>query len=121
MSDLAVELNAFMRAYEEANNRRDIGRVGQMIAEDATYWFSDGSYRGLDEVTAAIERTFLTIKDEVYKIEQVEWVVLTAGHAACRYRFSWTGVIDGQPRSAGAAARTCSCSGAGSGRCSMSI
>jgi len=99
MSDLAAELNAFMTAYEEANNRRDIGGVVQMIAEDATYWFSDGSYRGLEEITAAIERTFLMIQDEVYEIGNLEWVVLTPEHAACRYGFSWTGVIDGRPRS----------------------
>ena len=43
MSDLPAELSAFMTAYEEANNSRDIGRLGQMIAKDATYWFSDGS------------------------------------------------------------------------------
>jgi ketosteroid isomerase-like protein len=99
MSDLPAELSAFMTAYEEANNSRDIGRLGQMIAKDATYWFSDGSYRSLGEITAAIKRTFLTIHDEVYKIGQLEWVVLTPEYAACRYRFSWTGVIDGQPRS----------------------
>jgi ketosteroid isomerase-like protein len=97
--DLKAELTAFVAGYEQANNSRDIGRVESMIAEDATYWFSDGSYRGLDEITGAIKRTFLAIQDEVYEIKDLEWVVLTAEHAACRYRFSWTGVIDGRPRS----------------------
>jgi len=99
MSDLAAELTAFMTGYEQAGNSHDIDRVLPMIAEDATYWFSDGSYRGLEEITRAIERTFQTIQDEVYRITDLEWVVLSAEHAACRYRFWWTGVVDGAARS----------------------
>jgi|SRR5580692_4477785 ketosteroid isomerase-like protein len=87
-----------MTAYEQANNSHDIARVMPMIAEDAVYWFSDGSYSGLDEIKGAIELTFDTIHDEVYQVGDLEWVALTADHAVCRYRFSWTGVIDGQPR-----------------------
>ena len=50
-------------------------------------------------IKMAIERTFATIHDEVYEITDLEWVALGMEHAVCRYRFSWTGVIDGQPRS----------------------
>jgi ketosteroid isomerase-like protein len=99
VSDIAVGLTAFMTGYEQATNSHDIDRVAPMIAEDATYWFSDGSHRGLEEIKVAIERTFATIHDEVYEITDLEWVALGAEHAACRYRFSWTGVIDGEPRS----------------------
>lgn len=99
VSDLVAELTAFMRRYEQANNSHDIARVAPMIDADATYWFSDGSHRGLGEITVAIERTFSTIRDEVYEINDLEWVVAAAGHAVCRYRFSWTGMVDGRPRS----------------------
>jgi len=99
MPDLAAELTAFMTRYEQANNSHDIDRVAPLIAEDATYWFSDGSYRGLGEITGAIARTFAAIKDEVYEIKDLEWVVVTADHAVCRYRFFWTGSVDSRPRS----------------------
>jgi ketosteroid isomerase-like protein len=99
MPDPAAELTAFMKAYEEANNSHDIERVKPMIAADATYWFTDDSYRGLAEIKAAIGHTFTVIQDEVYEISDLEWVVLTTEHAVCRYRFSWRGVVDGQPRS----------------------
>ena len=99
MSDLADELTAFLMRYEQANNSHEIDRVMPLIAEDAVYWFSDGSYRGLDEITGAIARTFDAIRDEKYEISDLEWVVMAADHAVCRYRFFWTGVIDGQPRS----------------------
>lgn len=99
MSDLAAELTAFLKQYEQANNSHEIDRVVPLIAEDAVYWFSDGSYRGLDAITGAIERTFGTIHGEKYEIKDLEWVVLAADHAVCRYRFFWTGAVDGQPRS----------------------
>ena len=99
MSDLVAELTAFMARYERANNSHDIARVAPMIDADATYWFSDGSHRGRGEIAAAIERTFSTIQNEVYEIKDLEWVVAAPDNAVCRYRFSWTGVVDGRPRS----------------------
>ncbi|MGW0578609.1 YybH family protein [Streptomyces sp. NPDC002920] len=99
MSDLAADLTGFLRRYEQANNSHDIDRVMPLIAEDAVYWFSDGSYQGLGEIAGAIKRTFGTIQEEKYEIRDLEWVVLAADHAVCRYRFFWTGVVAGQPRS----------------------
>jgi ketosteroid isomerase-like protein len=98
-ASLESELAAFMGEYERANNSHDIERVVPFIAEDAMYWFSDGSYRGIGEIQSAIEKTFAKIRDEVYEIRALEWLVLTAEVAVCRYRFAWTGVVDGEPRS----------------------
>jgi uncharacterized protein (TIGR02246 family) len=99
MSDRANQLAAFMAEYERAANSHDVGRVLPLIAEDATYWFTDGSYRGQEEIAGALERTFATIHGEVYGIRELEWVALTDELAACRYHFFWQGVVDGQPRS----------------------
>ncbi|MFE2427531.1 YybH family protein [Streptomyces sp. NPDC059373] len=98
MSDLAAELTGFMSRYEQANNSHDIDRVVPLIADDATYWFSDGSYEGLEEITGAIARTFSAIQDEVYEVRDLEWVVVTADHAVCRYRFHWRGTVAGRTR-----------------------
>ena len=99
MSDLAAELTAVLRQYEQATNSHDIDLVMPLIAEDAVYWFSDGSHEGLDQIAGAITRTFDVIRDETYEISDLEWVVLADDHAVCRYRFFWTGTVDGQPRS----------------------
>ncbi|KAJ4178494.1 hypothetical protein NW767_014847 [Fusarium falciforme] len=96
---LESELVSFIEAYELANNSHDISRVMPFIAEDATYWFSDGSYRGIAEIRAAIEKTFLKIVDEVYKVRDLEWPVVTTEVAVCRYRFAWTGIVGGEARS----------------------
>jgi 8-oxo-dGTP pyrophosphatase MutT (NUDIX family)/ketosteroid isomerase-like protein len=95
---LRTELVAFMAAYERAANSHHVEQVLPLIADDATYWFTDGSYRGREEIAGALERTFGTIHGEVYEIRELEWVTLTDGHAACRYRFRWRGVVDGQRR-----------------------
>ncbi|WP_282704338.1 nuclear transport factor 2 family protein, partial [Streptomyces sp. CC219B] len=63
------------------------------------YWFSDGSHRGREAVLSAITETFATIRDEIYQIDDLEWIAHSDHHAVCRYRFTWTGTIDGQPRS----------------------
>jgi len=88
-----------MRRYEQATNRHDFDQVAPLIADDATYWFTEGSYRGIDAIRAAIERTFATILDEVYEVGDLEWVAVANDLAVCRYTFSWRGVIDGRPAS----------------------
>jgi len=99
MSDRATQLAAFMAEYEQAANSHEIQRVLPLIADDATYWFTDGSYRGREEIVGALERTFATIQDEVYEIRELEWVSATDEFSACRYRFSWRGMVGGQPSS----------------------
>jgi ketosteroid isomerase-like protein len=90
---------AFVRAYEQATNSHEIARLEPLIAPDAVYWFSDGSHHGRDAVLAAIAETFATICDETYEINDLEWIVVESEHAVCRYRFSWTGNLDGLPKS----------------------
>jgi uncharacterized protein (TIGR02246 family) len=99
MSQLIAALAAFVRCYERATNSHDIAELAPLIAPDAVYWFTDGSHRGRDAILAAIARTFATIRGETYQIADLEWVAVDSNHAVCRYRFSWTGTINGQPRS----------------------
>lgn len=95
----SAELHAFMAEYERATNTHDVTQVAPLICENATYWFTDGSHQGITEINAAIERTFATIQDELYTIHDLEWVAVTHDLAVCRYRFAWTGRIEGQHHS----------------------
>jgi hypothetical protein len=65
MSELDAELTSFMHQYERATNSHDFGELVPLIADDATYWFTEGSYHGIVAIRRAIERTFTTILDEV--------------------------------------------------------
>jgi uncharacterized protein (TIGR02246 family) len=89
---------AFVRAYEQATNSHDLTRLAPLIAPDAVYWFSDGSHSGREAVLAAIAETFATIRDEVYQIDDLEWINTDSSYAVCRYRFTWTGTVNGQPK-----------------------
>lgn len=94
-----VAPTAFIRAYEQATNSHDTTQLAPLIASDAIYWFTDGSHRGREATLAAISQTFATIHDEVYRINELEWIIADSNHAVCRYRFSWTGTVHGLPRS----------------------
>ena len=99
MPEPATAPAAFVRAYEQATNSHDIAQLTPLIAAEAVYWFTDGSHRGRDAILAAIAETFATIRDETYQITELEWIAASDNHATCRYRFSWTGSINGHPRS----------------------
>jgi ketosteroid isomerase-like protein len=88
----------FMRAYATQTNTHDFDRVAPLIAPAAVYFFSDGTYTGEDELRAAFERTWTTIRDEDYRIEDVRWLARDERVAVCVYRFRWRGLVDGQPR-----------------------
>lgn len=99
MSDRVTQLAAFMAEYGRAANSHDVQQVLPLIAEDASYWFTDGTYRGREEIAGALERTFAAIANEVYEIRELEWVAANDEFAACRYRFSWRGLVGGRPSS----------------------
>ncbi len=88
-------VEAFLRDYIRRTNTHQFDEVAPLIAEDATFWFSSGSFRGLDAIRAAFERTWGMIQDEEYGIEDVAWLVVTESSAACLYTFRWRGNIDG--------------------------
>lgn len=89
----------FVHEHERATNRHDFDHLVPLITEDATYWFTDGSHRGIDAIRVAIESTFTRILDEVYRIHDLEWIAVDERFAVCRYRFRWTGVVNGEPTS----------------------
>ncbi|GAA3597438.1 nuclear transport factor 2 family protein [Kribbella ginsengisoli] len=95
---LGVELDAFMAEYGKLTNAHDVGRLRELIADDASYWFTDGSYEGVEAIADAVQRTFDEIRDEVYTISDLRWVHVSADFAVVRYRFHWAGLVDGQQR-----------------------
>jgi ketosteroid isomerase-like protein len=76
----------FVRAYERATNSHDITQLVALIAPDAVYWFSDGSHRSREAILSAIAETFATIHNEIYQINDLEWIAHSNDDAVCRYR-----------------------------------
>jgi hypothetical protein len=59
-------LEDFMYFYEKEANFLDFNRVSHLIAEDAIYWFTDGSFTGISEIHSVFERTWRVIENDQY-------------------------------------------------------
>lgn len=88
-----------LKAYEDRINRHDFDLLTDLIAPDATFWFSDGTHRGIAEIRAAFERTWTALADETYWLDQLDWIAEGDSAASCTYRFNWKTTIDGKPAS----------------------
>lgn len=98
---MVEDLQAFMKKYEDATNSHDFDNVAKMLAENAIYLFSDGTYRGMSELREVFEQTWAKIPDEVYRIHDVEWIACTAEAAACIYQYQWQGTYQGKQAEGG--------------------
>jgi ketosteroid isomerase-like protein len=90
----------FIRAYSSSAQTGGVDKTLSMIADDAVYWFSDGSVHvGKPAIEIVLRRNFELIKDETYLVSDVKWVAQSDEVAVCVYRYDWAGVIHGQPAS----------------------
>ena len=94
---MAIDHEQTFASFETAANSTDFDQVEPLIAADAIYWFTDGSFHGIDEIREAFEATWETIRGETYQIEDLRWIAVSETVAVCVYRFRSQGSIDGRP------------------------
>jgi ketosteroid isomerase-like protein len=85
-----------MQEYERSLACHSWEAVESFIHDDAVFIFSDGTFRGKQEVAQAFRKTFTTIQNEQYSIQNINWLVVCKSFAICIYNFAWTGIIDGK-------------------------
>jgi Ketosteroid isomerase homolog len=85
-----------MAAYGELINRHDFSLLVPLIDADASFWFSSGTFQGLEAVRAAFERTWRRLAGETYRLEDLVWIARGDVAASCIYRFHWRAILDGQ-------------------------
>lgn len=90
------DLVEFLAEYEMRANACDFDAVRPLIDENAVYWFSNGSYRGIAEIQKAFEETWKNIREETYKISDVRWIFCTTECAVCIYHFRSDGIVEGE-------------------------
>jgi ketosteroid isomerase-like protein len=95
--ELQHELDTFLEAYEKATNSRDFNNVAPLIADDAIYWFTNGTYVGKDVIRKEFEETWDRIKDEKYTISDIKWIATNYWVSSCVYSFVSNGIVDGKP------------------------
>lgn len=94
--ELQRELDTFLKAYELAANSCDFDNVAPLIADDATFWFTNGQYEGKQAARKAFEETWGSIKDEKYQISNVRWVGKNYWVSSCTYDFTSDGMVEGK-------------------------
>ena len=94
--ELQHELETFLEAYEKAANSENFATVAPLIAENATFWFTNGTFNGKTAIQEAFEETWSTIQNEKYTISHIRWVTTNYWASACTYTFTSDGVVDGK-------------------------
>jgi ketosteroid isomerase-like protein len=70
----------------------------ELIADDAVYFWSNGSAMfGKDAIAEGLKENFANIDNDTYEVSDVTWLVESADAAACVFKFAWTGEIEGRP------------------------
>jgi ketosteroid isomerase-like protein len=92
--------SACLAAFEAALAASDLDAAMAQVADDAVFLYSNGSaHFGTAAIRAAIAANFASIKDDTYATGDHVWLAQSDVAAACTYRFTWTGTMDGKPAS----------------------
>lgn len=94
--ELQHELETFLEAYQKAANSCDFANVAPLIADDATFWFTNGAFEGKRAIQNAFEDTWASIKDEVYTMQDVQWVAQNYWVSVFTYTFKSDGIVNGK-------------------------
>jgi ketosteroid isomerase-like protein len=87
-----------LEAYEDRINSHDFDLLTDLIAPDATFWFSNGTHNGIAQVRAAFEATWQVMgPSEHYWLDQHQWIAQSEDVAVCIYRFNWKVIQNGEP------------------------
>lgn len=90
---------AVLKLYESLINLHQFDEVAPLIAEDAVFWFNDGSFAGHDAIRGAFERTWASLADETYWLTDLRWIAVGDLAASCIYQFNWKSTISGEEAS----------------------
>ena len=86
-----------LKKYETEINKHNFDLVAPLISSDCKFWFSSGTFEGLDQTRKAFEKTWGMIKEEVYSTSEQNWIAESDRAAICTYTFHWKGLIEGEP------------------------
>lgn len=79
-----------LAAYEQRINAQNFDLLLELIAPDATFWFTSGSHHGIAAIRAAFEATWQVMgPDEHYWLTDLQWVAEGEDAASCIYQFNW--------------------------------
>ena len=87
----------FIHQYEAALASQDWDLVAPLIHQDACVTFSNGAvHKGKEAIAEAYKKNFDLIKNEKYSVSDVHWIEVNETFAVYIFKFSWSGIIQGQ-------------------------
>jgi len=92
----AATPEAVMAAYADLINQHDFSLLVPLIDPEAVFWFSSGSFTGIDAIRGAFERTWQRLENETYWLENLIWIADGDTAASCTSRFCWRAMVDGK-------------------------
>jgi ketosteroid isomerase-like protein len=95
-SEVMTSARALLEEYKVEINKHDFDALEPLISRDCKFWFSSGTFVGLEQARKAFERTWGLIKEEVYSLTEIDWIAESDLAAVCTYTFHWKGLIDGK-------------------------
>ncbi len=93
--------NDFIKAYETAISNQRWENIEGLIHDDCVVTFTNGTYRGKPQVEEIFRKNFELIKDEVYTISNIHFVIEKPDYAVFIFHYHWKGIIHGQPSEGG--------------------
>lgn len=92
-----MSARALLEKYKTEINKQNFDLIEPMISRDCQFWFSSGTFAGIEETRKAFEKTWGLIKEEVYTLTDEKWIAESDTAAVCTYTFHWKGIFDGKP------------------------
>jgi len=90
----------YQRELLRRMNAKDLAGTMELIADDAVYFWSNGAAMfGKAAIEQAMKANFEGIRNDVYEVKDLTWVVDLPDAAVAVYRFEWSGEVDGEPAS----------------------
>lgn len=87
----------YERELARRMSAKDVDGTLELIAEDAVYFWSNGSAMfGKEAIAEGLRQNFASIQNDTYEKLDITWLAQSDGVAACVFRFEWTGEIDGE-------------------------
>jgi len=92
----------FITSYEKALQTQQWENVNPLMHKNITVTFSNGKvHKGKNAVELAYKRNFSIIKNEVFKIKNVQWINESESYAVYIFEFHWKGIIKEQTAEGG--------------------
>jgi ketosteroid isomerase-like protein len=90
----------YERELARRMNAKDLEGTLELIADDAIYFWSNGSAMfGKTAIAEGFKENFASIQNDTYEKTDITWLARSDDIAACVFEFRWTGEIDGKPAS----------------------